>query len=126
MHHTPHAPGPWHRKRGGPANTPEFTVCDFNGNPIATVHNPATKDLVKQFEATCNLIENAPRLLAAVTEYALQQDMQNSGITLELAELIKQCGGKDLHSRVIDHAVANQKDNQDDHSTSNQNTDPNG
>lgn len=100
LNNNPHAPGPWHVKRGGSSAQPSFTVCDLHGNPIAEILLPGSRQALEQFHATRALIEHAPQLLAAVTEYALQQDLTNGGITQHLADLIKQCGGKDLQSRV--------------------------
>ena len=96
----PHAPAPWQIKRGGAHHAPTWTLVDGEGQPIAVIVRPQTRDQAQQFSATINLLENAPRLLAAVMEYALHEDMAHGGITEELAALILQCGGKDLHSRV--------------------------
>jgi len=101
----PHAPAPWQVKRGGAHHDPNFTLVDAAGEPIAHIILPQSRSRVQQHSATLNLLENAPRLLAALMEYALHEDMAHGGITEELAELILQCGGKDLHSRVRSQTI---------------------
>jgi hypothetical protein len=100
LNNNPHAPAPWQIKRGGAHHAPTWTLVDAAGVPIAIITRPQTRDQAQQFQATLNLLENAPRLLAAVMEYALHEDIAHGGITEALATLIQQCGGKDLHSRV--------------------------
>jgi hypothetical protein len=98
-----HADGPWHLKRTGAANTPEFTLHDLHGNIIATMvppNNPDRSYTTQQFRNTQNLLLRAPVLLAALMEYALHEDSAHAGITQELCDLIRACGGRDLQSRV--------------------------
>lgn len=96
----PHAPAPWQIKRGGAHHDPNYTLVDALGNPIAHIIIPQSRTGVEQHHATQNLLVNAPRLLAAVMEFALHEDMAHGGITQELRDLILSCGGKDLQSRV--------------------------
>lgn len=98
-----HAPGPWHLKRVGPPNQPRYTLHDLHGNTIAEIFPPVNPDrsyTVEQFRNTQNLLLRAPVLLAALMEYALHEDIAHQGITQELCDLIKDCGGRDLQSRV--------------------------
>lgn len=107
-----HAEGPWHLKRTGAVNTPEFTLHDLHGNCIATVIPPTNPDrsyTAEQFRNTQNLLLRAPILLAALMEYALHEDSAHGGITQQLCDLIRECGGRDLQSRVR-NAVDKQKD----------------
>lgn len=96
----PHAPAPWQIKRGGAHHAPTYTLVDAEGVPIALIILPQSRSRVQQHTATVNLLANAPRLLAAVMEYALHEDMAHGGITQELRDLIVESGGKDLQSRV--------------------------
>lgn len=96
----PHAPAPWNIKRGGAHHAPTYTLTDGEGVPIAVITLPQSRERLAQHTATVNLLENAPRLLAAVMEYALHEDMAHGGITQELAQLILECGGKDLRHRI--------------------------
>jgi hypothetical protein len=101
-----HAAGPWHIKRTGAANTPKFTLHDLHGNIIAELHVPSNPDRsynAEQFRNTQNLLLRAPVLLAALMEYALHDDIAHQGITQELCDLIRECGGRDLQSRVKDN-----------------------
>jgi hypothetical protein len=98
-----HAEGPWHLKRSGAANQPTYTLHDLHGNTIATLSPPDNPDrsyTPEQFRNTMNLLLRAPILLAALMEYALHEDVAHQGITQELCDLIRECGGRDLHSRV--------------------------
>lgn len=98
-----HARGPWHLKRSGAANDPHYTLHDLYGNTIAELIPPSNPDrsyTPAQFRATQNLLLRAPVLLAAVMEYALHEDLAHQGITQELCDLIRECGGRDLQSRV--------------------------
>ena len=96
----PHAPGPWQIKRGGAHHAPTYTLVDAAGVPIALIILPQSRSRVQQHTATQNLLVNAPRLLAAVMEYALHEDLAHAGITQELRDIIVESGGKDLQSRV--------------------------
>jgi hypothetical protein len=92
-------------KRTGAANQPVYTLHDLHGNTIATMVPPSNPDrsyTPEQFRATQNLLLRAPVLLAALMEYALHEDLAHQGITQDLCDLIKQCGGRDLQSRVRD------------------------
>lgn len=100
LNNNPHAPAPWQVKRGGAHHAPNYTLVDAEGSPIALIILPQSRTRVQQHSATINLLENAPRLLAAVMEYALHEDMAHGGITQELAQLIQECGGKDLSNRI--------------------------
>ena len=98
-----HAQGPWHLKRGNTDNNPTYTLVDFYGNPIARLcipENPDRSYTPDQFRATQNLLLRAPKLLAALMEYAYNMDMQTGSISQELRDLIVECGGRDLQSRV--------------------------
>ena len=98
-----HAAGPWHVKRVGANNAPRYTLHDLHGNVIAEIFPPSNPDrsyTPEQFVNTQNLLLRAPVLLAALMEYALHEDVAHQGITQELADLIKQCGGRDLQTRV--------------------------
>jgi len=103
LNNSPHAQGPWQLKRGGVPNDPTYTLIDFYGNPIARLclpDNPDRSYSPEQFRHTQNLLLRAPRLLAALTEYAFLEDAANGGITQELADLIRECGGRDLTHRI--------------------------
>lgn len=98
-----HAAGPWHIKRVGAPNTPRYTLHDLHGNIIAELVPPSNPDrsyTPEQFRNTLNLLLRAPVLLAALTEYALHEDIAHSGITQNLCDLIRDSGGRDLQSRV--------------------------
>lgn len=98
-----HAQGPWHLKRTGKDSDPRFTLHDLYGNTIAELLPPSNPDrsyTPEQFRATQNLLLRAPILLAALMEYALHEDLAHGGITQELCDLIRECGGRDLQSRV--------------------------
>ena len=98
-----HAAGPWHVKRVGANNSPRYTLHDLHGNVIAEIlapDNPDRSYTPEQFRNTVNLILRSPVLLAALMEYALHEDVAHQGITQELADLIQECGGRDLQSRV--------------------------
>ena len=98
-----HAEGPWHLKRGGAPSHPEFTLHDLHGNTIAELLPPSNPDrsyTPEQFRATQNLILRAPVLLSALMEYALETDVREGGITQALADLIVECGGRDMQHRV--------------------------
>jgi len=99
----PHAQGPWQLKRGGTPNDPTYTLVDFYGNPIARLclpDNPDRSYSPEQFRHTQNLLLRAPKLLAAVMEYAYNLDERDGHISESLADLIRDCGGRDLSSRV--------------------------
>lgn len=100
LNNNPHAPAPWQIKRGGAHHAPNYTLVDGEGVPIALITLPQSRNRVTQHTATVNLLQNAPRLLAAVMEYALHEDLAHGGITEELAQLILECGGKDLTQRI--------------------------
>lgn len=98
-----HAAGPWHIKRIGAHNTPTYTLHDLHGNIIAEIVPPSNPDrsyTPQQFRNTQNLLLRAPVLLAALMEYALHDDVAHDGITQELCDLVRECGGRDLQSRV--------------------------
>jgi len=98
-----HAAGPWHIKRVGAPNRPSYTLHDLHGNIIAELRPPDNPDrsyTPEQFRATMNLLLRAPVLLAALTEYALVEDVAHQGITQNLCDLILNTGGRDLSSRV--------------------------
>ena len=99
----PHAQGPWQLKRGGVDRDPTYTLVDFYGNPIAQLCLPSNPDRSyspEQFRHTQNLLLRAPKLLAALMEYAYNLDEREGSISKELAQLIRDCGGRDLASRV--------------------------
>lgn len=100
LRNNPHAPAPWHIKRGGAHHDPTYTLVDAAGTPLAQIILPTSAEGARSMPATLRLLENAPKLLAAVMEYALHMDAATGGITQELADLIILCGGKDLNSRV--------------------------
>ena len=98
-----HAAGPWHIKRTGADNRPRYTLHDLYGNTIAEIFPPDNPDrsyTPEQFRNTQNLMLRAPVLLAALMEYALHEDLAHTGITQELCDLIRECGGRDLQTRV--------------------------
>lgn len=98
-----HAQGPWQLKRGGSPQDPTYTLVDFYGNPICEMiipNNPDRSYTPAQFLKTCDLLLRAPKLLAAVLEYAYNLDERTGSISEELVELIRSCGGRDLTERL--------------------------
>ena len=92
---------PWHSKRVGDPRHPEYTVHDLTGREIARLRTDRVgRDYTPdQFRANLALIEHAPQLLAALTEYAYNADTAGIGVTPELANLILAAGGPDITSR---------------------------
>jgi hypothetical protein len=102
IHGAKTSPGPWHTERlNGSGPLPVDLVIDRDGTELARLTYPQGPALTpEQYRANRQLISNAPRLLAALVEYAFTLDIEGAGITPELAQLIQDCGGPDISSRI--------------------------
>ena len=93
------SPGPWHVKRVGADNRPEFEICDLHGKPIAYINPPHPDTCTpEQFQHNLAAFSNIPRLLAALTELAYTYESVVGSPESELLALIRDCGGVDVKS----------------------------
>ena len=70
-------------------------IADYEGNHICTLEPTSEHFRPDQYRRTYALITHAPLLLAALTEYALEQDISGK-LTPQLAELLRDAGGVDI------------------------------
>ena len=92
---------PWHVKTDSPnTNDRRDYVCNVQGRPILEL-SPAGGDYtVEQYTNVRNIASTWPELLAALIEATLSLEEAGIKPTATLVELIKHCGGPDLHSRM--------------------------
>lgn len=91
-------PVPWQHKIVNAGPDRRDVIADYEGNHICTLEPTSEQFRPEQYRRTYALITHAPLLLAALTEYALEQDVQGK-LTPKLAELIKSSGGIDVTDR---------------------------
>ena len=91
-------PVPWQHKIINAGPDRRDVIADYEGNHICTLEPTSELFRPEQYRRTYALITHAPLLLAALTEYALEQDVQGK-LTPKLAELIKSSGGIDVTDR---------------------------
>mgnify|MGYP001057015679 CR=1 FL=1 len=96
------SPAPWHIERlNGSGPTPTDIIRDRDGTHIMSFEYPQGAAYTPhQYRANRQMVENAPKLLAALVEYAYNLDTTGIGVTQELADLIIESGGPDITSRV--------------------------
>lgn len=94
-------PGPWHVKRTGPDNRPEFQICDLHGRVVALVNPPHPDSCTpEQFQHNLAAISSIPQLLAALTELAYTYESVVGQPERNLLDLIKRSGGVDVKGNV--------------------------
>ena len=91
-------PVPWQHKIINAGPDRRDVIADYEGNHICTLEPTSEQFRPEQYRRTYALITHAPLLLAALTEYALEQDIQGK-LTPKLAELIRAAGGADVTQR---------------------------
>ena len=91
-------PVPWQHKviNAGPHR--QDVIADYEGNHICTLEPTSEHFSPDAYRRTYALLSHAPLLLAALMEYALEQDVEGK-LTPKLAELIRDAGGVDLVDR---------------------------
>jgi len=91
-------PVPWQHKVINAGPDRRDVIADYEGNHICTLEPTSERFRPDQYRRTYALLTHAPLLLAALTEYALEQDVQGK-LTPRLAELIRDAGGIDVTER---------------------------
>jgi len=93
-------PVPWQHKviNAGPHR--QDVIADYEGNHICTLEPTSENFRPDQYRRTYALISHAPLLLAALTEYALEQDIAGK-LTPQLAELLRDAGGVDIVYKTV-------------------------
>ena len=91
-------PVPWQHKVINPGPDRRDVIADYEGNHICTLEPTNEHFRPEQYRRTYALLQHAPLLLAALTEYALEQDVQGK-LTPKLAELLRDAGGIDVVDR---------------------------
>ena len=91
-------PVPWQHKVINAGPDRQDVIADYEGNHICTLEPTSEQFRPDQYRRTYALLTHAPLLLAALTEYALEQDVSGN-LTPALAELIRDAGGVDIVHR---------------------------
>lgn len=91
-------PVPWQHKVINAGPDRRDVIADYEGNHICTLEPTNEHFRPEQYRRTYALLQHAPLLLAALTEYALEQDVQGK-LTPKLAELLRDAGGIDVTAR---------------------------
>ena len=91
-------PVPWQHKVINAGPDRRDVIADYEGNHICTLEPTNENFRPEQYRRTYALIAHAPLLLAALTEYALEQDVQGK-LTEKLAALLRDAGGIDVTHR---------------------------